>query len=191
MIAEPQQKTISAEEFLLMTQLPENAEKSLELVEGVVVEMVKPGGKHGGVTMKLGRRIGNWVEERDLGYVTAAETGFILAKKPNGKDTVRGLDIAYIAKQRLPDGLPDGHIPFAPDLAVEVISPGNDAADIQLKIRELLRAGCRLIWIVYPITETVEVITGAGSHTLEIDAALDGGDVLPGFALPVRDVFAI
>jgi Uma2 family endonuclease len=191
MIAEPIERLISAEEFILIAQLPENADKSLELIEGVVVEMVKPGGKHGGVTMKLGRKIGNWVEERDLGYVTAAETGFILGQKASGKVSVRGLDIAFIAKDRLPNGLPEGHIRIAPDLAVEVISPGNDAGDIQRKVRELLHAGCRLIWVVYPATQTIEVITSAGSHTLEAADTLAGGEVLPGFTLTVRDVFAV
>jgi Uma2 family endonuclease len=151
--------------------------------------MVKPGYKHGRITMRIAGPMHVFVETHDLGEVMAAETGYILHRDERGRDTVRGIDIGFIAKARLPQSDLRGHYPGAPDLAVEVVSPGNEAADMHQKIRELLRGGCRLIWIVYPDTQTVEVHTSAGAHTLEIDAALDGGEVLPGFTLPLRQVF--
>ncbi|MDQ7036212.1 MAG: Uma2 family endonuclease [Anaerolineae bacterium] len=138
----------------------------------------------------MGRHIANYVEEHKLGYVTAAETGYILKKNPKGRDTVRGLDVGYVSQERAPKGLPDKHIPFAPDLAVEVISPRNSAEDIHNKIIELFDAGAKLVWIVYPSSQTIVVHTGDSSTTLRIDDTLSGGDVLSGFELPVREIFA-
>lgn len=77
----------------------------------------------------------------------------------------------------------------APDLAVEVISPCNEAADIHRKIRQLLAAGTTLVWIVYPATRTVEVHTHSGAAALERAAILKGGDVLPGFEVAVHEIF--
>ena len=185
-----EQQTISAETFWELLQKPEYADKSWELVEGEIVEMVKPGGKHGQITGNIFGFLWNYVRENKLGYVTAAETGYILKKNPKGKDTVRGLDVGYISKERAPKGLPEKHIPFAPDLAVEVISQGNSAEDIHNKILELFDAGAKLVWIVYPSSQSVVVHTGKKSITLEIDDTLTGGDALPGFELSVREIFA-
>jgi Uma2 family endonuclease len=186
---EQTEQFISAEAFYELANSPEYADKMVELIEGVIVEMSQPGGKHGHVTMKFSLRIGNFVEVNDLGWVTAAETGFITGKKPNGRDTVRGLDIAFIAKNRAPHGLPEGNIPFAPDLAVEVVSPHNSASDIHNKVQELLRIGTRLVWVVYYDSHTVVVHTPNGAKTLTVDDTLDGGEVLPGFTLNIQEIF--
>lgn len=139
--------------------------------------------------MVLSVRIANYVYEHKLGRVTAAETGFVLERNPDGKDTVRGLDIAFISKEKAPQPLKRKLVDIAPNLAVEVISPGNLAGDIHKKTRELLRAGTSLIWMVYAETRTVVVHTKSGAITLEEDDILSGGDVLPGFELKVGDIF--
>jgi Uma2 family endonuclease len=180
---------ISAETFAEFSQQPQYAGKLLELVHGEIVEMSKPGGKHGFVLMRIARWIANWVFDQDLGYVTAAETGYITRRSADGRDTVRGLDLGFIRKARLPDGLPDGFIPFTPDLAVEVISPGNAAQDIHDKVLELLNGGTRLIWLVYLNSQTVMVYTPDSVTILRQGDTLDGGDVLPGFTLSVADIF--
>ena len=180
---------INAERFLELAQLPQYADRSLELVKGEIVEMSKPTGEHGEITMRLGMKIANHVFENDLGRVTAAETGFILERNPDGKDTVRGLDIAFISKAKAPKPLPRTLVESAPDLAVEVISPGNRAGDIHKKIRQLLKAGTPLIWIVYAETCTVAVHTPAGAITCEASDTLSGGDILPGFEVGVGDIF--
>ncbi len=167
--------------------------KFVELVNGEPRETMPAGGEHGGITNQLGRHIGSFVEEHNLGYVTAAETGYILYKDPTpqGKDTVRGPDVGFITLHRLPEGLPEKYIPFGPDLAVEVISPGNSADDIQEKIDDyfLPDTGTRLVWVVYPRSKTVNIHTREGSKRVGIDGILDGGDVLPGFRLEVARVF--
>lgn len=189
MVIERQLQQISADRFYALVDSPEYADRIVELVEGEIVEMSKPSGLHGQTTMRLGAKIFNYAEENGLGIVTAAETGFILERNPDRGDTVRGLDIAFIRSARVPEALPDQLVSVAPDLAVEVISPSNEAADIHRKIRQLLAAGTALVWIVYPSTATVEVHTRIGAATLEDDDRLSGGDVLPGFEISVREIF--
>jgi Uma2 family endonuclease len=184
-----QVKFYTADDLWEISHLPENAEKRFELSEGMLIEMSPTGGKHGGVAFDFGLLIGSFVREHDLGYMTAAETGFILYKNPHGKDTVRALDIGFVAKERLPDGLPDGYVPLAPDLAIEVVSPNDDASEVQQKVMEYLRYGVRLVWVAYPRTKSVVAHTKMQAITVDIDGILDGGDVLPGFRLPVREIF--
>ncbi len=180
---------ISAESFLEIVDSPGYQDRSIELVEGEIIEMSKPSGLHGQITMLLSLKIGNHVVDNALGIVTAAETGFILERNPDGRDTVRALDIAFLSSARVPAVLPDQLMDVAPDLAVEVISPSNKVADMHRKIRQLLAAGTALVWIVYPETRTVEVHRHAGATTLEGDDTLSGGDVLLGFEIPVREIF--
>ncbi len=184
-----ERQLVSVERFLEIIESPEYGDRIVELVEGEIIEMSKPSGLHGQITMLVGAKIFNYVTDNTLGIVTAAETGFILERNPDGRDTVRGLDVAYISGARAPIVLPDQLLDLAPDLAVEVISPSNKVADMHRKIRQLLAAGTALVWIVHPETRTVEVHTRSGATTLEEDDTLSGGDVLPGFEVPVRDIF--
>ena len=184
-----ERQVISAEGFLKIAENPIYDDRIVELVGGELVEMPKPSGQHGQITMLLAARIFNFAVNNGLGVVTAAETGFILERNPDGRDTVRGLDIAFLSKASAPAVLPDQLVDVAPDLAVEVISPSNDAADIRLKIRQLLAAGTALVWIVYPELQIVDVHRPAGSRTLSAADVLSGGDVLPGFEVAVREIF--
>jgi Uma2 family endonuclease len=157
--------------------------------------MSPAGWKHGGIASWLLRKVGDHVDENGLGMVTAAETGFILYKNPDprGKDTVRAPDVGYIAAARVPgdlDDLPDGFVPFAPDLAIEVVSPNDEKGEIEQKIAEYLRYGTRLVWVMYSARREVKVhAPGQKTKTLKIGDTLDGGDVLLGFKLPVREIF--
>ena len=184
-----ERQLISAEGFFDIVDSPGYEDRSLELVEGEIIEMSKPSGLHGQITFLLSLKIGIHVVENGLGTVTAADTGFLLERNPDGRDTVRALDIAFLSRASAPAVLPDHLVDVAPDLAVEVISPSNKVADMQRKIRQLLAAGTALIWIVHPETRTVEVHTPSGATTLEEDDSLSGGDVLPGFEITVREIF--
>ena len=180
---------ISAESFFEIVDSPGYEDRSIELLEGEIVEMSKPSGLHGQIAMRLSLKIANHVVDNGLGIVTAAETGFILERNPDGRDTVRALDIAFLSSARVPAVLPDHLVNIAPDLAVEIVSRSNKVVDMHRKIRQLLAAGTALVWIVHPETRTVEVHTRDGAATLEGDDALSGGDVLPGFEIPVRKIF--
>ncbi len=184
-----QEQTITAESFLALVEQPQYQDRVLELVEGAIIEMPKPTLKHGVITMRLAVLIANHVDANDLGLVTAAETGFVLERNPHGRDTVRGLDIAFVGKSRAPDTLEFTWYEMGPDLAVEVISPNNKAGDIHLKVLQLLNAGTRLIWLIYPESQTVVAHTTSGANTLYESDTLSGGEVLPGFELRVGDIF--
>lgn len=159
-----------------------------ELVKGELLTMTPAGTTHGMVAARLARLLGNWVDERGLGYVLGAETGFKLATDP---DTVRAPDASFVAMQRIPpEGVPEKYWPGAPDLAAEVVSPGDSYEEVRAKVQEWLEAGTRLVWVVRPRARQVEVHTPDGRIALRgAEDELDGGDVLPGFACRVAALF--
>ena len=151
--------------------------------------MPLPGGRHGRVAGRILRRVGNHVEAAQLGETYAAETGFIIERDP---DTVRGADVTFVARHRLAlITNEEKHIPFAPDLAVEVRSPRDRDAAVEDKVKLWLAAGCRLVWTVDPDHRTVVIHRrGAEPVTLRESDEIDGGDVIPGFRCRVADFFA-
>jgi len=178
---------ISADMFL--DYVEQIDDRVVELVEGVIVDMSRPGWEHGEILITLGALIRDHARRYDLGRVAGGDTGFVLERRADGKDTVRGIDLAFISSERASEHLSTGWTTIAPDLAVEVISPSNEAKDIRNKIRQLLNAGTQLIWIVYPDMRIVDVHTSSGATTFEENDTLTGGDVLPGFELRVADIF--
>ena len=129
-----------------------------------------------------------FVRPRNLGIVLGeAGTLRILPRQ------VRIPDVCFIRWDRFQGGrLPQVPIPsIAPDLAVEVLSSGNTEAEMERKLREYFEAGTELVWYVDPASRSVTVYTAADqSMVLDADATLTGGDLLPGFALSLRDLFA-
>jgi len=99
--------------------------------------------------------------------------------------------VAFVRQERIPpEGEPEGYWELSPDLAVEVVSPTDSAAHIQAKVQEYLEAGTRLVWVVYPRTQTVVVYRPSGEAlVLGEEDMLTGEDVLPGFACRVGDIF--
>ena len=178
-----QQKLVTADDLWAMSQ----ADQRLELVQGELVEITLTGEMHGVVSMWLGHLIVAYVDEHNLGDVTGAETGFRLTTDP---DTVRAPDVGFIAQARLTGPTGERYFPGAPDLAVEVVSPGDAASVIHDKVVDYLSAGTRLVWVVYPRSKTVAVYRSAAEgQIVDQDGTLDGGDVLPGLSLPVREIF--
>lgn len=112
---------------LMRLQLPD---KHTELVRGVMVVREPPGFRHGGIAMNLAVVISQFVRARNLGWVLS-ETGYVLFSNP---DTVRGPDISFVRHERLPDPIPRGYAHFAPDLAVEVLSPDDRPGESSKKL---------------------------------------------------------
>jgi Uma2 family endonuclease len=160
-----------------------------ELVRGEVIPLSPSGGIHGKLTIRIGALLDAYVRPRRLGVVCGAETGFILERDP---DTVRGPDASFVSQDRIPpEGEPEGYWPFAPDLAVEVISPNDLYREVEQKVEEYLKAGVRLVWIVNPGTRTITIHRPPSIvHILHIEERLIGEDVVPGFEVPVSEVFA-
>ena len=129
------QRLITAEEFARMPDPPDGSQQ--ELVQGMIVTMPPPGGRHGACCSRIGRRVGNHVDDHGLGTVTSNDTGFITERNP---DTVRGPDISFWKKARLPE-VPEGYIEIPPDLAIEVVSPNDHYSRVQKRVRHFLSHG--------------------------------------------------
>jgi Uma2 family endonuclease len=185
-----QEKFYTAEEFWEFSHRPENVDKRLELVEGEIREMTPAGGEHGEITFDFGLVIGNFVKERKLGRVTAAETGYILYTDPiTGKDTVRGPDIGFVSIERAPQPFSGKFIPMPPDLAIEVVSPDDRADEIDAKVQLYLRYGVRMVVVVYPSSKSVVIHKADQMYRLNTEDTLDFADSLPGFTLKVSEIF--
>mgnify|MGYP005834552181 CR=1 FL=1 len=161
-------------------------DKRLELLEGEIVEVSPAGDKHTEVGMWIGYLILDHAMKNALGVVSGSDGGYILSTDP---DTVVAPDVGFLSNARLTPAT-GGYYPVPPDLAVEVISPNDTAREIRRKVRLYLRAGTRMVWVIYPEERVVDVYRpNAPVVILESDDTLDGGDVLPGFVLPVTRVF--
>lgn len=182
--ADPPEDRLTIEEF---ERLPDDAWRT-ELVRGLLVREPPAGFEHGRRAARIATALDRYAREHDLGVVVAAETGFVLAEDP---PTVRAPDAAFVSKARLPaDPVPPGFARLAPDLAVEIASPSHAMAELYGKAIDYLEAGTREVWVVDPQTRTVTVFRPDGGLRLLREAdALEGGDILPGFRLPVAEIF--
>ena len=168
---------------LLHVRIPD---KRVELVRGQLVVREPAGLRHGRIAMELARLLANYVVDRGIGRVYAAETGFAVARDP---DTVRAPDVALIRQDRLPDPEPLGFPDLAPDLVVEVLSPGDRPGETLAKVADWLSAGTRLVWVVDPLRRVARVYRYDGTETIvTTDGALEGEDVLPGYACALEKI---
>jgi Uma2 family endonuclease len=157
-----------------------------ELVDGEPIVLSPAAGRSGWISANIVALLASHFRSSQLGWVFSAETGFILF---DDRQTVRSPDAAVVLRERLSE-LPDSFVPMAPDLAVEVLSPSDRMADTLAKIAMYLDAGVRIVWLINPASETVTVfLPDAAPTTLHVDGSLDGGDVLPGFRVPVAEIF--
>ena len=184
-----QEKLYTVDEFWEIAHLPENDEMRLELVEGVIYTMPPAGGEHGEIAGNLFGLIWNHVKQHQLGHVTAAETGYIIGTNADGKASVRAPDVGFVSYARMPDRMPPKYVPVPPDLAVEIVSPNDKADEIESKISEYLRACVQMIIFVYPATRSLNVYRGNSMTRLSGDDLLEGEDVLPGFSVPINELF--
>jgi Uma2 family endonuclease len=159
-----------------------------ELVKGELRRMPPAGSEHGAVIMNIGTPLDQFVKAHGLGLVFGAETGFKIASDP---DTVRAPDLAFIRRERIPvAGIPRGFWPGAPDLAVEVISPGDTYTEVEEKVNEWLSAGTRMVLVLNPRTRMVTVYTSPTEVVrLAESDTLNGGELLPGFTCQVTELF--
>ena len=167
--------------------LPDDGHR-YELVNGALVDMGNSGAKHGYVCSTLMILLGGYVRLQRLGAMFDSSTAF---KMKSGNK--RAPDISFVAKERLQglEDLPDGFLEGAPDLVVEILSPGNTTEEIHTKIVEYFENGARLIWVVHPNEHYVLVYRSSQEpdRLLKSTDSLDGEDVVSGFLLPVADLF--
>lgn len=172
---------ITAEQLLQLSN-----DGRYELVKGELFTMSPSGEEHGAVTAKITSRLNDFVEAHELGVVYGAETGFKLERDP---DTVLAPDVAFIRRERITKLLKSYRI-GAPDLAVEVISPRENKRKIEQKTTRWLQSGALAVWNVYPESRTVTVhrLNTEPKLLLEKDDLSDD-DILPGFRLPLSQIF--
>ena len=153
-----------------------------ELIKGELLTMPLPKSEHGRVAFNLMMLLGQYVKTNRLGRVFP-EVGYHIESDP---DTVLGPDISFLGPDHIPT---DGYYPGPPDLAIEVISPGDRRGRIERKLGLWLEAGARSVWHVYPRRRTVEIISSTGERrTLhENDELVD--DTVPGFRVKVSEIF--
>jgi Uma2 family endonuclease len=172
-----------------LLRVPRDGQK-YERVDGQI--RVSPAGfRHGAVILRLAIRLGAFISERKLGHLADSSTGFRWpGRYADRPDNVRCPDIAFVASGRFPDERePEGFPALAPDLAVEVLSPGDRRGDVMEKVGEYLDVGTRLVWVIDPQKRSAAAyrsltdvrVVGEGD-------VLQGEDVVPGFSCLLRDI---
>jgi Uma2 family endonuclease len=171
----------ASEQDVVALEAQEN--RLFELVDGILVEKVM-GFYESYLAMRLGRFLLTFVEQHDLGIVAGADGMLRLAP-----GLVRIPDVSFVSWARLPQRhIPRQPIPdLVPDLAVEVLSAGNTPREMDQKLQEYFAAGVRLVWYVLPDHQEVHIYTAPDQReVITADDNLYGGEVLPGFILPIR-----
>lgn len=176
-----QERRYTLVEFHAFAETPENRDRLFELINGEIVEKMASFSPSR-IAMRIGRFIGNFSE--GIGYVTGADGSYILS--PNYEFMP---DVGYIAKSSMPQE-PERQVQRPPDLAVEVKSPTDSKRGLRQKAEDYLRFGTKIVWLVFPEEKRIEVYElDQDVREYSMDDTLDGGDVLPGFTLPVREIF--
>jgi Uma2 family endonuclease len=175
-------KPITADELLKMGDIGR-----CELIYGELVMMSPAGFGHGEIALRIGRFLGNFVEDRDLGVVLAAETGFLVERAP---DLVRAPDASFVRKDRLPKAAWNKFFPGVPDLAVEVMSPDDTKREIAEKVNMWLAHGTTSVWVADPAAMTLMIHrSGQKPIRLTVRDEINKEPALPGLILPVSRIF--
>ena len=164
----------------------EQLDGDFELDEGVLVPMNPPKPLHASLVIRIGARLLAHAEAGDLGTVLGGDAGFALRCNP---DTLRGIDVAFVRAERARNLFDDVYPQGAPDLAVEVLPPGDRPGQVLRKVSQVLEAGCSLLWVVDPRRRRVTVYQGDEVRVLSEGETLEGGDILPGFSWPLVSLF--
>ena len=177
-------KLMTADELL---RLPDDGQRH-ELIAGELRTMSPTGEEHGGIVANLTASLVPYVRAHRLGRVVTGEPGFQLAAAP---DTVRAPDVAFIRRERAQaTGKLTGFRPGAPDLAIEVISPSDLYTDVEDKVAMWFQYGAHMVIVVNPRHQTVTVYRSPTQmHRLTAADTLTGEDVVPGWTMPVHEIF--
>ena len=180
-----ERRIITAEELFSM---PDDGYR-YELVRGELRKMAPTGGEHGDISSNIHLNLGPHVRANNLGRTRIAESGFVLERDP---DSVRAPDVAFVRRERIEAiGRTTRFWPEAPDLAVEVISPNDRYTEVDEKVADWLAAGTGMVVVVNPRNRTVKVHRSpADAVTLTMADTLDGADVVPGWRMPVAEIFS-
>ncbi|MCA0456802.1 MAG: Uma2 family endonuclease [Chloroflexi bacterium] len=182
-----QQRLYTVDEFEAFIAQSDHADRLFELIDGEIAEKM-PTEEHSLIIGNVYMPLRLFVDPRGLGRVA-----FEVRRKIIGDDhNARLPDVEFTSKERLLPVVKKGAVPQMPDLAVEVKSPVDSFVEMREKANYYLKNGSRIVWLIFPDRQQIEVHTNdAAVRTLGIDDELDGGDVLPGFKLALRDIFKV
>jgi Uma2 family endonuclease len=161
-----------------------------ELIKGELIKVSPPPGhEHGLTAMNIAGPLYEYAKKHHLGNVYAAETGYLLEQDP---DTVRAADVSFVRRERIEKAGPvQSYWIGAPDLAVEVVSRSDTVGRIEGKVAEWLDGGARTVWVVSPKMHAITVYRSLTEIVVLTEKdTLDGGDVVPGFEIPIAEIFA-
>jgi Uma2 family endonuclease len=180
------EKLYTVTEFEAFLAEPENSERRFELIDGEIVEKM-PTEEHSIVAGNF------YVPLRTYAKTHGGRALFEVRRRPEGDNYNDRLpDVEYTSAERLLPVVKKGSVPQMPDLAVEIKSPTDSYIKLREKALYYLKNGTRLVWLVFPERQQIEIHrSDAPVQTLGIDDTLDGGDVLPGFTMPVKDAFEL
>ena len=178
---------ITAEEFYDFCQKPENQDKVLELERGEVVELNRPNIRHGVVCSNAAWLLGNYVRERNKGYVVCNDAGLVVERDP---DTVNGPDV-FLYDESLPfEQLPFPYDEKLPTLIVEVLSPSDRLGKVVQRVTRFLDRGTSIVWVLDPEARNLTVYRpGQSPVVLEPDQQVTGEDLLPDLKVSVAEFF--
>ncbi|MBL8156112.1 MAG: Uma2 family endonuclease [Anaerolineae bacterium] len=176
------EQTVTLDEFERWLRQPENANRDFEFIGGRIVEVVS-NNYSSQVAMLIGARLTVYVVQHDLGYVTGADGGY----QVGGERYIP--DVAFVSRSRQPEACREAYNPLPPDLAVEVLSPANDPAEIRVKLINYGLVGTA-VWVVDPERQRAEIyLPGQPPQMVGMDGELSGGEAVPGFRLKMADIF--
>lgn len=187
MSIEERQQINTVSQFWEYIAQPENEKRKLELINGVIVE-VSPNYDHGVIAANVVFEIKLFLRQHKIGIVYIEADHYL----PTDKRNTRRPDVGYMSQARAADLAGGEFIPKMPDLAIEVKLPSNSENELRDKAEYYLRNGSRLVWNIFPDLQTLQVYRLVDDtlkvETLTRDATLSGGDVLPGFTVPIANL---
>jgi Uma2 family endonuclease len=159
-----------------------------ELVNGRVVSTMPTGDEHADIESELGMRLRAYGKESKRGRAIGGEVGIYIRRDP---DTVRAADIAFISRERDAKPRTKGYLEIAPELVVEVLSPEDRIGKIREKLRDYFSAGVLVVWVVDPGLRRVQAYRSPTAVTvLDERQVLTDEEILPGFSVPISDLFS-
>ncbi|MCU0496045.1 MAG: Uma2 family endonuclease [Anaerolineae bacterium] len=176
---------ITVTQFEQWIALPENAQRRLELFHGRIIEDVTTE-EHSIIAANIYDALRAWVKQGPFGRVLFE----VYHRSPDDEYTVVIPDVEFTRQARLLAVTRQGAVPQMPDLAVEVKSPGNTFIELREKALYYLKHGASEVWLVFPERQSVEVHNAGPVQVYQIADTLESPDLLPGFALPVTDIFS-
>jgi Uma2 family endonuclease len=174
---------LTADQFYRMTGIG-----PAELVNGEIVTRMPTGHPHGFIENIIGAFLFIYLQANRIGRALTGEVGIITKRQPY---TVRAADVVFISHERLAEAQPEGYLDVAPELVIEIMSPSNSWTETQEKLADYFAIGVKMVWVVDLQLEQIHVYRSLEEIQLfRLDDELTAEEILPGFTLPLTDIFA-